>query len=103
MTSEELSAYREIGGAIGAIAMTAVVAWRARGRKDLREPYGVDKESQPRLVTRKEWHDVIDVVNAFPGLSARVKRNEARLVTLENDFREHMDCLLYTSPSPRDS
>jgi len=90
MTPEELAVYRELGGAIAATVGAAYVAWKARGRKDLKAPYSTDKWAQPRIVTRKEWHDVVDLVNSIPGLSARMKRMEARVGTLEREFQEHM-------------
>lgn len=90
MTVEDLSAYREIGGAIAAIIGAGFLAWRARGRKDLSTPYSPEHGAQPRIITRDEWHGVVQLVNAWPGLSRRVKSAEGRLSALEEEFSEHL-------------
>src|SRR5678816_3253986 len=75
---------------LGAVLMSWILAWRVRGRRDRREPFSPEKGAQPRVITRDEWHAAVQVVNAFPGLSARVKRTEAAIGTLERDFQDHM-------------
>lgn len=91
MTSDELTAWKEISGIVGATVMAAYLAWKARGRKDFAAPYTGDKGAQPRVVSRKEWHDVVNLVNTIPGISDRVKRNEARLTRLEDEFSQAMN------------
>jgi hypothetical protein len=76
--------WQQLAAAVGAALMSAVLAWRVRGRKDQRAPYSPEKGAQPRIITRDEWHGVVDVVNAWPGLRARVKTVEDRLDEIES-------------------
>jgi DNA polymerase I-like protein with 3'-5' exonuclease and polymerase domains len=92
MTLEELEAWKEAGAVLGATVMAAYLAWKARGRKERKElaqPYTRDRGAQPRVVSRKEWHDVVNLVNAIPGISQKLKDHSERLVTLEDEFAEH--------------
>lgn len=74
--------------------MGGYLAWKARGRKERHTPYSPEKGAQPRMITRDEWHDVVNVVNAYPGLSERVKGIDGRLRTLEERTGDMTESLL---------
>jgi hypothetical protein len=79
-----VEAWREVAGWIATMVMSAYLTWKVKGRKDLRAPYSPEKGAQPRLITRDEWHGVVDVVNAWPRLRDRVKAVEDKLDEMES-------------------
>lgn len=90
MTVDELKVYQGLGAALGVIVGSAILAWKARGRKERRAPYSPEKGAQPRVITRDEWHNVVNLVNTIPGISARQKRLDDRVGKLEREFQEQM-------------
>lgn len=90
MTPEQIAFVQEVGALIGTTGGAAWIAWRARGRREIATPFSPDHDSQPRVISRKEWHDVVDLVQGIPAISARARRNEARINALEREFSEHL-------------
>lgn len=91
--------WQEIARLFGIVVGTAFVsflaAWKMRGKKDAERPFNpLEHAEQPRLFSRKEAHDVMQLVNAWPGLSERVKRNDERLVALERSDKEQGERLV---------
>jgi len=81
-----------VGVAVGSAVTAGVVAWRARGRKDLLTPYQPgNMDEQPRVITRKEWHDIVNPVNTIPGLSRRIRELEDWRKRFEKRFEEHLE------------
>jgi hypothetical protein len=75
---------KQVAGWAGVMAGTAIVAWRARGRKDDRDRI-VKNGTLPRTLTRKEWHDVRDSANKH---GFQLDAMERRLSFLEREFGE---------------
>jgi hypothetical protein len=65
MTPEEWETLKQGGVVVGGLLGTAWAAWTARGRKEKRVPdhYDGPPDDSPRKITRKEWHDLTDVVS----------------------------------------
>jgi FAD/FMN-containing dehydrogenase len=74
----------QVLGWAATMLMSAYLAWKAKGRKDLRAPYSPEKGAQPRIITRDEWHGVVDIQNAWPRLRDRVKDLEDKVDDMES-------------------
>ena len=95
MTPEEAEVGKVIAGWLATVAAAAVAAWRVRGRRERSAPrFAGPPDDQARKVSRKEWHDIADRVQAYEwkvGLLAKDdQRIDADLAGLREEFDRHI-------------
>lgn len=65
MTPEELQFGKEILAQVSIISLAAIAAWKFAKRQEKKVPlYTGLPDDQPRKITRKEWHELSDPVQA---------------------------------------
>lgn len=89
----DLGLWKEIAVIFGTIIGTAVasgfLAWKAGRRKTIRTtPYNPELDEQPRILTRKEAHGLIQILNVWPRHAERVKDLERRMTEVERQAIE---------------
>lgn len=85
----DLDAWKQLAAVLGAGIMSAFLAWRAGRRKTIHNtPYTPELDEQPRILTRKEAHGLIDILNVWDHHKAKVKDLDRRMTDVERHRAE---------------
>lgn len=96
MTPEAIEMGKAAAGWLATIVAAAVTAWRVRGRRESRAVphYTGPPDDAPRRISRKEWHDLSDRVQAHEWKVNLLRKDDDRLTSemteLQVRFERHV-------------